>query len=336
MKITKTLALFLLTTLILQSCKETSKTDSSEGAITTSNTAVDANDKQAFINKYNVYVDVWNSVSPSIERSYSLIMNNLDDTGRPFNKRDNYFISKPLSARSIEKLKAVIDENPEIPELDEIGKELAASFTALETPLEKLSDYYKAQSYLDDDFKTSVTLYPTVMENMTAYLQASDALGKALKEIDERLLDEELKNYKDNGYDILYTRGMLLKTIKEQTAVLRGIEYDAYESIDFDSFDAKLKEVVALHSQFKELSKNVPQLKKELNISIPARLTLFNSAVDKFVRESRNLKKLATNAKSYARMKSTVESMGINFANESHIKVFKAAEDVINQSNNMR
>lgn len=336
MKINKTLALFLLISLILQSCKETSKTDSGTDPTTTNQTAVDPKDKQAFINKYNVYVDVWNSVSPSIERSYSLIMNNLDDTGKPLNEKDNYFISKPLSARSIEKLKTVIDENPEIPELDKIGKELVDSFTALETPLEKLADYYKAQSYLEDGFETSIALYPIVMKNMTTYLQASDALGKALKEIDERLLEEELKNFEDNGYDILYTRGMLLKTIKEQTAVLRGVEYDAYESIDFDTFDTKLKEVIALHSQFKELSKNVPQLKKELNISIPARLTIFNSAVDKFVRESRNLKKLATDAKRYAQMKSTVESMGMNFANESHIKVFKAAEDVINQSNNMR
>ncbi len=324
-----------LTIVSLQSCKETPKTNDT----TTTNTteAMDATDpKAAFINKYNAYVGVWNTVSPRVENSYSFFTRIINpETGTPFKEQDVYHIPPVPETSVISTLEKFTAEKPSIDELDDLGPQLVKAYNDLQTPLEQLSDYYKNKSYLEDDFKKSKELYPVVNKAFEQFLTANEQLGGEIQKIDLRLSTEELQAYKEEGLELLYTRGMLLNSIKKHSAPLYSAVYDSYEEIDMDSYDKNLAEMIEHYTAFKALAKDKERVKKEMNISRPSPFIILYSNLDTYVRESRNLKDLIKDPKDYAQMKSTVSRMGINFANSSHVKVIKAAEAVINTSNSL-
>lgn len=315
-----------------QSCNEAKKTTETN----TTGSVETIDEKALFINKYNAYVGVWNTASPRVEKSYSFFTRILNpDTGTPFKQQDTYFIPTIPETSVIGTLEKFISEEPKINELDGIGPQLVKAYNNLQTPLEQLSDYYKNKSYLEDDFKKSKELYPIVNKAFEQFLNANQQLGAEIQKIDLRLSEEELRAYKEEGLELLYSRGMLLKSIKKHCAPLYSVTYDSYEAIDIASYDQNLADVIEHYTAFKALTKDKDRLKKEMNISRPAPFVIFYSNLDTYIRESRNLKDLILDPKDYAQMKSTVSSMGINFANSSHAKVLKAAESVINTSNSL-
>ncbi len=316
------------------SCKETPKSSAISTEEILSETGADS--RQAYINKYNEYIAVWNNISPRVEEAYTRVTDLHDPaTGKPKKKQDRYYVPAVNGDSYIDRLESMLKKEPAISELDGLGKKLVASYNALKGPLEKLSDYYKLQSYLEDDFETSSKLYPQVNEHLKEYLDASDQLGNALQKIDAKLFSEEMASYKEEGLDLLYARGMLLASIKQHTAPLYELPYYGYENIDFEAYDKSLAAVIEHYNAFKELSKDPKRLKAEMNISRPAPFVIFYSNLDTYIRESRNLKEMVKTPKDYNQMKSTVSSMGIQFASSSHAKVINAAESVITTSNSL-
>ncbi len=332
MKSTLLILATALAVVSFQSCKETTKTSETNAAESTGAT----DEKAAFINKYNAYVGVWNKASPRVEKSYSFFTRILNpETGAPFKQQETYFIPTIPETSVINTLEKFVSQEPKINELDGIGSQLVKSYNSLQTPLEQLSDYYKNKSYLEDDFKKSKELYPIVNKAFNEFLTANQQLGTEIQKIDLRLSNEELQGYKEEGLELLYTRGMLLSSLKKHSAPLYSATYDSYEDIDMASYDTHLAQVIEQYTAFKALAKDKERVKRELNISRPSPFIILYSNLDAYIRESRNLKNLIQDPKDYAQMKSTVSSMGINFANSSHVKVLKAAESVINTSNSL-
>ncbi|MFS4468028.1 DUF3829 domain-containing protein [Maribacter sp. 2210JD10-5] len=332
--IKKTFAIILALTLF-QSCKDT---NNSKGTETNANTSsnIEIDEKQAYINKYNAYIAIWNDVSPRVERSYNSLYNIINDkTGNPLKESEKYYIPAVPESSAIDYLERILNEKPEIPELDKLGPDIIKSYKAFREPLQQLSDYYKLQSYLDDDFEKSRELYFKIRGPIKNFIKASDALGPILQEIDNKLSTEALVEYKENNQLLLYNKGMIINSLKKHTAPLYEINYQEYDQLDLETYDQNLKELIAHYNAFKKLANDKDRLKREMNISRPSPFIIYYMDIDNYIKASRELRELSRNPKKYKAMKNTTESMGIGFASASHEKVTKAAEKVINSSNSL-
>ncbi|MBS9463792.1 DUF3829 domain-containing protein [Flagellimonas sp. 389] len=337
MKIIKAICILSIVMLTTYSCgenskkKQTTNTDSKE---TTVENIID--EKQTYINKYNVYVAVWNNVSPRVERSYNSLYNIINDkTGNPLKDQETYFIPPVPENSAITRLEEVLQQKPEIKELDALGPQLVTAYKELRPALQQLSDYYKLQSYKDDDFAKSPELYFKVRKPIKDFIEASSKLGLAVQEIDKKLSFQAMEEYKANDQLLLYNKGMIINSIKSHSAPLYNISYDEYAQLDMDAFDKDLQDLIKHYSAFKELANDKERVKAELNISRPSPFIIYYNTIDTYIRESRNFRELIDSSKKYVAMKSIVERMGLQFASSSHQKVLDAAERVINSSNSL-
>ncbi|UII75480.1 YiiG family protein [Flagellimonas sp. HMM57] len=337
MKILKALCILSIVTLTTYSCGENSQKKESVNTDSKETTAEDTIDeKQAYINKYNVYVAVWNNVSPRVERSYNALYNLINDkTGNPLKDQKTYFVPPVPENSAITRLEEILHQKPEIKELDVLGPQLVTAYKELRPALQQLSDYYKLQSYKDDDFAKSPKLYFKVRKPIKDFMEASSKLGLAVQEIDKKLSFEAMEEYKTNDQLLLYNKGMIINSIKSHSAPLYNISYDEYTKLDMDAFDKDLQNLIKHYSAFKELASDKERVKAELNISRPSPFVSYYITIDTYIKESRNFRELIDSSKKYAAMKSIVERMGLQFASSSHKKVLDAADSVINSSNNI-
>jgi len=327
-----TLSIILL---FLQSCKNEKNTTNTTSTSTTSEN-IEIDEKQDYINKYNAYIAVWNKVTPSVEKAYNSLSANInDETGVPLKEKNTYYIASVPETTTMDYLERVLNEDPNIKELDALAPNLIASYKAFRIPLQQFADYYKLQSYLDDDFAKSKELYTLIKPEIERFLAASDALGPVLQKIDNQLSTEALAKYKENDQMLLYHKGMIINSIKRHSAPLYNIQFDEYDKLNLNAYDENLKEVVKHYTAFKELANDKERLKKEMNISRPSPFVIYYMNIEKYIKASRELRALTKDAKEYNSMKKKVETMGIRFASASHEKVIKASETVINTSNTL-
>ncbi|WP_350285428.1 DUF3829 domain-containing protein [uncultured Croceitalea sp.] len=335
MRLSKNVVVFAILLMFFPSCKENSTYKAAIHSTTKNNTA-EVDEKQAYINKYNMYVAIWNNVSPRVERSYSALYNTINDkTGMPLKTQENYFIPTIPDADVIKKLEENYKNQPIIDELDNIAPIIISSYKALQQPLQELSDYYKLGTYKDDDLQTASQRYLKVRKPIKDFMKVNAQLGAAVQEIDSRLALEALDAYKANNQLLLYNKGMIINSIKKHSNLLYQIDYDAYDRLDLEAYESNLKDVVTYYTEFKKLATDKNRLKTEMHISRPSPFIIYYRDIDNYIKESRSLKALIENPKDYNKMKSLVEKMGLQFAASSHKKVTDAAERVINSSNNL-
>jgi len=258
-----------------------------------------------------------------------------DKTGKPLKEQENYFVPSLIESRAIVMLTDIENKKPTIKELDELAPKLRDSYNELLAPCQELSDYYKLESYKDDNFEKGIKLYFKVRQPLKDFLEASDVLGPQLQSIDAKLSEEAMKEYKENNQLLLYNKGMLINSLKKHSAPLYSIDHDQYEGINFDDYDKKLKDISKYYSDFKKLAKDKERLKTEMNISRQAPFVIYYKNIETYIKEARDLKKMALDAKSYKAMKSMVSTMGIQHVQTSHIKVTSAGERVISSSNDL-
>lgn len=326
----------MLLAISFSSCKDEAKTDADQNASTNETVAAKIDKKQAYINKYNAYVAVWNDVSPRVERTYSVLYNTINDkTGEPLKDQKTYFIPSLIESRAIVMLEEIVNNEPKIEALDDLAPILITSYKEMLEPIQQLSDYYKLESYKDDNFEKGKKLYYKVREPIKKFITASDILGIKVQEIDNELSMEALAEYKENDQLLLYNKGMIINSLKLHSVPLYKIEYDAYQNIDLDAYDKHLKDIITHYTEFKTLAKDKERLKREMNITRPSPFVIYFLNIDTYVKEARNLKELILDDKKYKAMKSTVERMGIQFAQASHLKVTAAGEKIINSSNDL-
>ena len=322
---------------IFQSCKDGNKNaDEQETSKTEIPPSGDIDSKQAYINKYNAYIAVWNDVSPRVERTYSVLYNTINDkTGTPLKEKESYYVPSLIESRAIVMLKDIVEQEPKIEALDVLAPDLISSYQEMLEPIQQLSDYYKLQSYKDDDFEKGSALYFKVREPIKKFIAASDILGVKVQEIDAKLSMEALAEYKERDEMLLYHKGMIINSLKQHSAPLYNISYDAYDTLDWETYDKHLKDMITHYTEFKTLSKDKERLKREMNISRQAPFVMYYMEIDTYIKEARNLKEMAQDAKKYGKMKSQVAQMGIQFAQASHVKVTKAGEGIISSSNDL-
>ncbi|WP_027075692.1 DUF3829 domain-containing protein [Maribacter antarcticus] len=334
MKRLHTLLLLILVTTTFQSCKDEANTSSNKKASTNTNAIAVADKNQAYIYKYNAYIAVWNDVTPRVKGTYATLFDLINDkTGRPLEYQDSYFIPSLIESRAIVMLTDIVNQEPAIEELDALAPSLISSYKELLAPLKQLSEYYKLQSYTDDDFEKGAELYFKAREPIKKFIASSDILGPRLQEIDARLLIKALAEYKEKDKLLLYNKGMLVHSIKKHSAPLYGISFQEYKNLNLQDYDQTLNDIIQYYTDFKALAKDKERLKKEMNISRPAPFTIYYLAIDTYLKEAQNLKNTILEAKKHAAMKSKVERMGIQYAAASHLKVTAAGEKVISSSN---
>lgn len=250
-----------------------------------------------------------------------------DKTGKPIKEQKTYFVPSLIESRAIVMLKDIVEQEPRIEALDALAPDLISSYQEMLEPIQQLSDYYKLESYKDDDFEKGSSLYYEVREPIKKFIAASDILGVKVQEIDAKLSMEALAEYKERDEMLLYHKGMIVNSLKQYSAPLYSVSYDAY--------DNHLKDIISHYTEFKTLANDKERLKREMNISRPAPFTVYYMKIDTYVKEARNLKELAMDAKAYKAMKTQVERMGIQHAQASHVKVTKAGEGIISSSNDL-
>lgn len=322
---------------IFQSCKDGAKTAAEQETTKTEIPPTGAIDsKQAYINKYNAYIAVWNDVSPRVEQTYSVLYITINDkTGKPIKEQKTYYVPSLMESRAIVMLKDIVAQEPSIEALDALAPDLISAYQEMLEPIQQLSDYYKLESYKDDDFEKGSTLYFKVREPIKKFITASDILGVKVQEIDAKLSMEALAEYKEKDEMLLYHKGMIVNSLKQHSAPLYSVSYDTYDTLDWEAYDKHLKDIITHYTAFKALSKDKERLKREMNISRPAPFVIYYMKIDTYVKEARNLKELAMDEKAYKAMKTQVAQMGIQFAQASHVKVTKAGEGIISSSNDL-
>ncbi|RKR13502.1 uncharacterized protein DUF3829 [Maribacter vaceletii] len=333
--LTNTLIICLIV-IAIYSCGDTKKANSKEHETTTETSFNADEEKQAFINKYNAYVAVWNKVSPRVESSYKSIYNTINDkNGNPLKEQQNYYITTIKESIVIKNLNKIMNEEPKIEELDALGPKLVASYNELIVPLQELSDYYKLQSYKDDDFKKASELYFKVRKPLTEFLQASDNLGAAVQIIDNKMSIEALAEYKENNKMLLYNKGMIIQSIKKSITPLYNITFDEYQSINVEDFKSNLKEAAKHYTEFKKLANNKETVKDELNISRPSPFLMYYRSIDDYIKTARGFVEILEDSKKYEKIKKQLQYMKLNPTIDSHEKLLKKAESVINFSNSL-
>jgi hypothetical protein len=334
MKRLHTLVLLILVTTTFQSCKDEANTSSNKEASTNTNAIAEADKNQTYIYKYNAYIAVWNDVSPRVKGTYATLFNLINDkTGRPLKYQDSYFIPSLIESRAIVMLTDIVNQEPAIEELDALAPSLISSYRELLAPLKQLSEYYKLQSYTDDDFEKGSELYFKVREPIKKFIASSDMLGPLLQEIDARLLIKALAEYKEKDKLLLYNKGMLVQSIKKHSAPLYATNFEEYKNLNLQAYDQNLNDIIKYYTDFKTLANDKERLKKEMNISRSTPFTIYYLTIDTYLKEAQNLKNTILDATKNASMKSTVERKGIRYAVSSHLKVTAAGEKVISSSN---
>lgn len=337
MKHTFLLSISLIITFSFQSCKEDKKTTTEKEPITITKSSVrEVDEKEAYITKYNAYIAVWNDVTSRVEQAYAVLQTTINNkTGKPQEEQDRYFIPSLIESRAIVMLSDMVDLKPEIEELDALAPDLISSYKELLKPLRQLSEYYKLQSYKDDNFEKGSELYFKVREPIKKFIASSDILGVRLQEIDIKLSTENLSGFKEQDLLLLYNRGMIVNSLKQHSIPLYSIKYDEYQNLDLNAYDKHLEDIITYYTVFKSLATDKDRVKREMNIGDQAPFTNYYQTIDAYVKEARNLKEMILDTKKYNAMKSKVKTIGVQYAQTSHVKVTAAGERVIGSSNDL-
>ncbi|WP_298486673.1 DUF3829 domain-containing protein [uncultured Maribacter sp.] len=338
MKKLKGILSIYLVILATYSCGDKKNENAKESTTSTEvNSNISEDKKQAYINKYNAYVAVWNKVSPRVERSYNTVFNTINDkTGKPLKEQKNYYITTINESSVIENLKKTINDEPKIKELDALGPQLISSYNELIKPLQQLSDYYKLQSYKDDDFKKATELYSKVRKPLNEFMQVNTKLGNAVQIIDNRISVEAIAEYKENNQMLLFNKSMIIQSIKKSSTPLYNITLDEYETIDIEEFKSNLKDVINYYTAFKKLANNKAIVKEELNISRPSPFIMYYRSIDDYIKTARGFVEILEDPKEYEKIKKQLQYMKQNPTINSHEKLLKKAESVINFSNSLK
>lgn len=166
------------------------KADKASRAQTTGKTAQAGNEQQ-FVEKYNIYVDVSNSLSTSFEEA-----------------RDSYVESQvprlqgkaPLTSlriqndilvdRSAKKLDTAAAIDAPLPEIDESAKAFSAALKVLSPLSRELNDYANSKGYLADNGDKARQMSKDYLAALTAVAQAEAAFDKGLGARDQALTRE--------------------------------------------------------------------------------------------------------------------------------------------------
>lgn len=150
-----------------------------------------SNTEQQLVEKYNIYVDVSNSLSTSFQEAReSYVESQLPPLQAKAPLTSLRIQNDILVDRSAKKLDAAVAIDAPLPEIDESAKAFSAALKVLSPLSRELNDYANAKGYLADNGDKARQMNKDYLAALTTVAQAEAAFDKGLSARDQALTKE--------------------------------------------------------------------------------------------------------------------------------------------------
>ena len=254
----KKIFLILLSILFIISCGEKAKSDNkNKNGNSNKNRGAAAKESQMNeIDKYNVYVDSYNSLLSfdSIIDSYLKRAGSEEklDTSKEIS---GYFKYDPSI---LDKLKKATTSEPKIKDLDDTGTKLAPALEELTGLLNEADEYYKAKDFLVDKYAKGQELHTKILAAIKNYDIAMAEYDAALRKKANEVKAMEMEKAKKEGRMITYDKMLTLQLIED---IMYEIESQKLTAANLTTAD--LTQIKPLYDQFNEVQKQLRESIKD-------------------------------------------------------------------------
>lgn len=330
MKTTSKFFLLLsITALCFTSCNQSINTYSSSG-----DGLNDALNDPAFIDKYNAYVSLGNSVSPEVWTAYSWYIKDVDTiNGTLHNKgyfNPTFSDAVPFEFTKINQLK---DQKPDLGKLDSLVATYMEAHQNLRTPLVSLIDLQISKGLSTDNYALLKEKNPEVLKAFQNFAEVDTAITIVIEEMANDLNRVELERLKSEGLDIRYSQLVLMTTLRDHINLISEYNYQNINTIDLAVFAQKNKEVEEAFNAFTETTKDNSKVKEQL--TNPTIVGIFDNTIKAYITASKELEEIAKDdAKHKKNVRTLDRSQNIDYGKTPTALVNKFSK-IVSQSNSM-
>ena len=252
----KKLFLILLSLLFIFSCSGKGKLNNkNKGGNTKTNTGV-TEQKLNEIDKYNIYVDSYNSLlgfDGTIDSYLSAAGSEEKlDTSKEISGYFNYTVS------FLDKLKTASTSKPKMEELDKAAAALIPPLEELVGLLNEADDYYKAKDYLDDKYAKGQELHTKILTAISKYDTAMAEYNVALRKKANEVKAEEIDKAKKEGKMVTYNKMLTLQLAED---IMNEIDIQKLTAANVTTAD--LTKIKPLYEKFNEVQKQLRESLKD-------------------------------------------------------------------------
>lgn len=248
----KKVFLILLSLLFIFSCSGKAKSNNKNGSGNSNkNAGVTVKDpKMNEIDKYNIYVDSYNSLLNFDSTIDSYLKNAGSEEKLNTSKEiSGYFNYKPSF---LDKLKKATTSEPKMKDLDGAGAKLAPALEELTGLLNEADEYYKAKDYLDDKYAKGQELHTKILAAIKNYDTAMAEYNAALRKKANEVKTMEMEKAKKDGRMITYNKMLTLQLTED---IMYEIQSQKLTAANFTTAD--LTKIKPLYEQFNEVQKQL-------------------------------------------------------------------------------
>jgi hypothetical protein len=247
-------------------------------ALTTSILSACTNPKDAETIKYNTYADLSNMPFFQLESHLSVYRNYFGyeeelqlTKGEDTSKYTHVDIVEKIPEDFYNNIDQVLKLTTKAPSFGS-GDETMRSFTdqlrSYMDTINEIADYYSSEKFAEDNFTQGRELHKKLNSQYNALIEPSQQIFADLKEITDRIEQQEMKELSQKKYYILYTAKRVIassQTILQQFDEI-GQETGHIEPIDFEKYSGQYTALSSLGGdihKFLKYSQDEEQIKKE-------------------------------------------------------------------------
>ena len=250
--------LILLSLLFILSCGGKSKLNNKDKNGTekkTTKTTV-KEPKMNEIDKYNVYVDSYNSLLnfDSTIESYLRVAGDKEKLNTS-KEISGYFNFNPSF---LDKLKKASTSDPKMEDLDKAAAKLAPALEELTGLFNEADEYYKAKDFLDDKYAKGQELHTKILVAIKNYDVAMGEYNVALRKKANEVKVMEMEKAKKEGRMITYNKMLTLQLTED---IMYEIQTQKLTAANFTTAD--LTKIKPLYEQFNEVQKQLRESIKD-------------------------------------------------------------------------
>ena len=254
----KKLLFILLSLLFIFSCSGKGKLNNkNKGGNTKTKTGVGVKEEKLNeIDKYNVYVDSYNSLLGFDSKidSYLRVAGDKEklDTSKEISGYFNYTVN------FLDKLKEASTSKPKMEELDKAASALIPSLEELVGLLNEADDYYKAKDYLDDKYVKGQELHTKILSAINKYDTAMAEYNVALRKKANEVKTVEMDKAKKEGKIVTYNKMLTLQLAED---IMNEIDIQKLTAANVTTAD--LTKIKPLYEKFNEVQKQLRESVKD-------------------------------------------------------------------------
>lgn len=327
----KKLMMMALAALVLNACNSNSeKKNAVEKMITSDNPLMTAEG----IDKFNAYIDYLNEKN----RVYTILDRYLDDvdkTGKS-TTRDGGIPISTITLYPIKKLSEKVGAEPSFGQLDTDAKALIEAYESLEKKVKQLDDYNKIKEYMSDDYAKAKELYPQIEADYKKFEALDILVERGIAEVQQKVRDAELKNFKEMGYEISYSKSIFLESSRDLLNYVSEKDINTMQELDKEKVKTLINKMSADFTLFNEKAEDQKLLEKEFGPNNQYKLDSFKRSAQTYIAQSRTLQELLN---SPAKMKEALHTFtfhrGMIVPDGTPDKILTAFDSMIRDSNNI-